>query len=125
MLNIESFRNYCLSKPGVTECLPFDESTLVFKVGGKMFALTDLEDPFTITLKAQPEEAIAQREKYQEIVIPGYHMNKKHWNTVVLHKYPALPESNLYQWTDDSYNLVFKKLPKRIQQQIKEQTPSD
>lgn len=90
-----------------------------------MFALTDLEDPFTITLKAQPEEAIAQREKYQEIVIPGYHMNKKHWNTVVLHKYPALPESDLYQWIDDSYNLVFKKLPKRIQQQIKEQTPSD
>ncbi len=125
MLNIESFRNYCLNKPGVTESLPFDESTLVFKVGGKMFALTDLEDPFAITLKALPEEAIKQREKYPEVVTPGYHMNKKHWNTLLLYNLPVPPESALYQWIDDSYNLVFRKLPKRLQQQIKEQTPSD
>jgi len=118
MLDIETFRNYCLQKPGVTESFPFDETTLVFKVGGKMFALTDLEDSFRMTLKSKPEDALVQREAYPEVVIPGYHMNKKHWNTINLDKYPLPSDSQLYQWIDDSYHLIFTSLTKKQQAAI-------
>ena len=82
-MNIEDFRDYCLSKKGVTEAFPFDESTLVFKVLGKMFALTGLNrKPAAVNLKCDPERAMELREEYDGIIIPGYHMSKKHWNTI-------------------------------------------
>jgi len=120
MLNIETFRSYCLKKPGVTESFPFDENTLVFKVGGKMFALTDVEDLFAITLKADPEAAVRQREAYPEAITPGYHMNKKYWNTIALHTAPVPTDAELYCWVEDSYQLVYQKLTKKKQQQVKE-----
>jgi predicted DNA-binding protein (MmcQ/YjbR family) len=109
-MNIESFRKYCLKKRGVTEEFPFDENTLVFKVMGKMFALTDLVDlPFTINLKCDPEKAIELRERY-DAVQPGYHMNKKHWNTVTIDN--SIPENELLEMVDHSYQLVVEKLSK-------------
>lgn len=80
-MNIEELREYCISKKDVTESFPFDETTLVFKVRGKMFALTDLEGELSINLKCDPDLAIELREKYPAVQ-PGYHMNKKHWNTI-------------------------------------------
>jgi predicted DNA-binding protein (MmcQ/YjbR family) len=108
-MNIEEFREYCLSKNDVTECFPFDEATLVFKVKGKMFALTDTEDDFTINLKCDPEKAIDLREHYS-CVLPGYHMDKKHWNTVVIDG--SVADDILKEWINDSYNLVLKKIKK-------------
>jgi predicted DNA-binding protein (MmcQ/YjbR family) len=109
-LNLESFRAYCLAKKGVTEELPFGPDALVFKVMGKMFALTDITDFASINLKADPEKAIEVRERY-EAVIPGYHMNKKHWNTILLDG--SLPEKLIKSWVDDSYNLVAAGLTKK------------
>ena len=109
-MNIEEFRNYCLSKKGTSEDFPFDETTLVFKVMNKMFALTDIEDDFTINIKCDPEKAIELREEYSESVIPGYHMNKKHWNTVIIDG--RVPDKLIYQWIDHSYDLIVSKLPK-------------
>lgn len=109
-MNIESFRIYCLKKRGVTEEFPFDENTLVFKVMGKIFALTDLVDiPFTINLKCDPERAIELRERY-EAVQPGYHMNKKHWNTVIIDN--SIPEIEILEMIDHSYQLIVDKLPR-------------
>ena len=107
-MNIEEFREYCLSKKGVTECFPFDEITLVFKVMGKMFALTNTEGEFTLNLKCDPEKAIDLREHYPS-VLPGFHMDKKHWNTVIIDG--MVPDELLKEWIDDSYNLVVNKLP--------------
>ncbi len=118
-MNIEEFRNYCLSKPGVEEDLPFDETTLVFKVMGKMFALTDLEDEFSVNLKCDPEQAIALREKYPGEVIPGFHMNKQHWNTIKGNSH--LSDEEFRHWIDHSYKLVVAKLPKKLQQELKNQ----
>ena len=110
-MNIEAFREYCLNKKGVTEEFPFDETTLVFKVMGKMFALTDLEGEFSINLKCDPDKAIDLREKYTA-VNPGYHMNKQHWNTVS--DDGSVTDDLLFSWIDDSYDLVVKKLPKKM-----------
>ena len=111
-MNIEEFREYCLSKKGVSEDLPFDETTLVFKVGNKMFALTDLEEiPVRFNLKCEPERAIELREDYEGIV-PGWHMNKKHWNTVYGEK--DVPDSSIMELTDHSYDLVFNGLKKKL-----------
>ncbi|MFP4025205.1 MAG: MmcQ/YjbR family DNA-binding protein [Thiohalospira sp.] len=115
-MNIEDFRNYCLSKKGVTEELPFDETTLVYKVMGKMFALTDTEDDFSINLKCNPEKVIELREHYPDSVLPGYHMNKKHWNTILIDG--KISDKKLYQWIDDSYQLVVEKLAKAQKQQL-------
>ena len=109
-MNIEEFREYCLSKKDVTECFPFDEQTLVFKVKGKMFALTDTEGEFTINLKCDPEKAIDLREHYP-CVLPGYHMDKKHWNTVVIDG--SVADNLLQEWISDSYNLVLNKIKKK------------
>lgn len=107
-MNFEEIREYCLSKPGVTEEFPFGPQTLVMKVGGKMFLLTDVENPLTINLKCDPELALELREKYDS-VLPGYHQNKKHWNTVSLKgKYH---KAELLSWIDLSYTLVLKGLP--------------
>jgi len=104
MLNIEQIREHCLKKKGVTEEFPFDEETLVFKVAGKMFLLASLEAiPLQINLKCNPEKAIELREEYDS-VLPGYHMNKKHWNTVIIDG--TVPERKFLEWIDDSYSLV-------------------
>jgi predicted DNA-binding protein (MmcQ/YjbR family) len=108
-MNIEEFRDYCISKPGVTEEFPFDENTLVFKVMGKMFALTDLVDDFSLNLKCDPERAIELRDQYAAIQ-PGYHMNKAHWNTVKMDG--SISESLIHELIDHSYQLVVDKLPK-------------
>ena len=104
-------------KSGVTEEFPFDETTLVFKVGGKMFAMTDLESDFTIALKCDPEYAIELREHYSAIT-PAYHMSKIHWINV--HEAASFDEKLLMKLIDDSYNLVFSKLPKKLRDLIKQ-----
>lgn len=109
-MNIEEFREYCLQKTAVTEELPFDENTLVFKVAGKMFALTDIEEFKSINLKCDPEVAIYLREKYDGSVLPGYHMNKKHWNTVVVGG--SVPEIEFFSMIDKSYELVVSSISK-------------
>ncbi|UOY08122.1 MmcQ/YjbR family DNA-binding protein [Muricauda sp. SCSIO 64092] len=115
-MNIEQLREYCISKKGVTESFPFDEHTLVFKVMGKMFALVALERlPSQVNLKCDPERALTLREEYDGIIIPGYHMSKKHWNTLYLDQLPPL---FLKELIDDSYNLVVSKLPKRTREQL-------
>jgi len=107
-MNFEEIRIYCLSKPGVTESFPFNDTALVFKVAGKMFALLDLsEDSRGITLKCDPELAIELREQYPEIT-PAYHFNKRHWNTIFLDG--TIRDSLIYGWIDDSYNLVVQSL---------------
>lgn len=109
-MNIEQIREYCLKKKGVTEDLPFDEETLVFKVMGKMFLLVSLEKvPLQINLKCDPEKAVELREQF-ESVQPGYHMNKKHWNTVTIDG--SIPKKELFEWIDNSYNLVVSGLKK-------------
>ena len=116
-MNIEEFHAYCLSKKGVEETFPFDEVTLVFKVMGKMFALTGLNsEEFTVNLKCDPERAIELREEY-EAVRPGYHMSKKHWNTV--HFESDLEDDFLRELIDHSYDLVVKKLKKADQAFLK------
>jgi predicted DNA-binding protein (MmcQ/YjbR family) len=111
-MNIEDFRTYCLSKAFTTEGFPFDETTLVFYVAGKMFALTDLEPPFGVNLKCDPERAVSLREHYPNIT-PGYHMNKKHWNSVLVDE--SIGWELLKELTDHSYDLVFAGLPKKLQ----------
>ena len=110
-MDIESFREYCLSKPGVTEEFPFDEETLVFKVMGKMFALSGLNEDFRISLKCYPDKALELREHYPS-VIPAYHMNKMHWNTVIIDG--TVNDSELFSWIDLSYQLVSSKLPAKL-----------
>lgn len=115
-MNIEEIRNYCLAKKGVDECFPFDEQTLVFKVMGKMFLLTGIESkPVEFNVKCDPEKANALREKYA-FIKPGYHMSKKHWNTVVCDgsAFPKLVKECI----DDSYNLVVSGLTKKQKQEL-------
>ncbi|MFA6469804.1 MAG: MmcQ/YjbR family DNA-binding protein [Bacteroidota bacterium] len=108
-------RDYCLSKEGnITEEFPFDEETLVFKVFGKMFLLTNVSEiPLSLNLKCDPERAIELRERYPA-VSPGYHMNKKFWNTVTADG--SLPEKALYELIDHSFDEVMKKLPNKIRE---------
>lgn len=114
-MNIESFRDYCLAKPGVTEGFPFDERTLVFKVMGKMFALTNVDLFQSINLKCDPEYAIELRETFQAVT-PGYHMSKKHWNTVTVEG--DLTEKLLIDLIDHSYGLVVKSLTKKLRDEL-------
>jgi len=102
-MNIEELRDYCISKPAVSESFPFDESTLVFKVAGKIFLLTDLVDAFSMNIKNTPEKVMELREQYPG-VLPGYHMNKTYWITVVIDG--TISDSLLKQWIDESYNLI-------------------
>lgn len=111
-MNIEEFREYCISKKGITEEFPFDEQTLVFKVMGKMFALVALERiPSQVNLKCDPERAIALREEFDGVIMPGYHMSKVHWNTVFLENVP--PEL-IRELVDHSYELVVSKFTKKL-----------
>ncbi len=110
-MNLESFRKYCLSKKGVTEDFPFDEKTLVFKVMDKIFAITDItEVELSMNLKCGPERAIELREHY-EAIAPGWHMSKKHWNTVTPDD--SISDSFLKEMTDHSYELVVRGLTKK------------
>jgi predicted DNA-binding protein (MmcQ/YjbR family) len=111
-MNIEMYREYCLSLQGTSESMPFDDKTLVFKVMGKMFALTGIENFESINLKCNPERAIELREKYS-CVLPGYHMNKKHWNTVRVNE--ELSDEQILELTKHSYDLVVAKLPKNLE----------
>ena len=106
-----------MSKKSVTESFPFDESTLVFKVENKMFLLTDLEEDFKINVKCEPELAIQLREEYS-FIKPGYHMNKKLWNTIEVQ--PETSDDFLIKWIDHSYDEVVKTLPKKVQEKLKE-----
>jgi len=109
-MDLESFREYCLSKPGATEDMPFGEDVLVFRVGGKMFALASLDEiPATANLKCDPDLALELRDRYEQ-VRPGYHMNKKHWNTVEIDS--GIPDAEVRKMIDHSYELVTKSLPK-------------
>lgn len=115
-MDIETFRGYCLAKKGVTEGLPFGPEVLVFKVMGKMFALLNLDGlPVRVNLKADPEEIPELREQWPEVILPGYHMNKQHWNTVLIER---LPEGMVLELTDQSYDLVVNSLPKKIRQEL-------
>ena len=112
-MNIEEIRDYCLKKNHVTESFPFDKTTLVFKVHNKMYALIDIEDKQFINLKCDPDRAIQLREEYTEIT-PGYHMNKVHWNSVSITG--LLSDYFIMELIDDSYELIFSSLPKKLRE---------
>lgn len=113
-MNIEELREYCLQKQGASEGLPFGEDTLVFKVGEKIFLLTSLVTGNRFNAKCDPERAIELREQHEEI-IPGFHMNKKHWNTVFMDG--RLTRKQLNELIDHSYDLVLASLPKKLQEE--------
>lgn len=115
-MNIETYRDYCLSFSSATEDLPFDENTLCFKVKGKIFSICDIDEFESINLKCDPVKAIELREMYPGIVIPGYHMNKKHWITVSMND--NLPNDLIKEWITDSYELVVAKLPKKEREKL-------
>ena len=105
-MNVETIRNYCLAKPGVEEGFPFGGDTLVFKVNGKVFLLMGLDsEPLQFNVKCDPDKALELRAGYT-CVIPGYHMNKKHWNSIVVDG--SASASLIKEWIDDSYTLVSK-----------------
>ena len=108
-MDLAQFREYCLSKPRATEGTPFGPDVVVFKVGGKMFALAALDEvPTTVNLKCEPDLALDLRDRYEQ-VRPGYHMNKKHWNTVEIDT--GISDAELRKMIDHSYELVAKTLP--------------
>ncbi|MCB0408603.1 MAG: MmcQ/YjbR family DNA-binding protein [Flavobacteriales bacterium] len=115
-MNIEEYRDYCIAKKGVTEGFPFDKSTLVFKVMGKMFALADVDNFDFINLKCDPEKAIELRESYNGIK-PGYHMSKSHWNSVYVNT--DVPDQLIFQLIDNSYQLIVSSLTKKLQAELK------
>ena len=118
-MNIETFREYCLAKKGVTESTPFGPDTLVFKVMNKMFALTGLDnEEFRVNLKCDPDRTIELREEY-DCIIPGYHMNKQHWNTVIIGD-GNISEKLQRELTDHSYELIVSSLPKKVQKELEE-----
>lgn len=117
MIHVEAYREYCLSKPGVTESCPFGPDTLVFKVMDKMFALTSLVTFEFINLKCDPERAQELRDQY-EAIRPGYHMNKQHWNSVYVDG--TLPDELIYELIDHSYALIVESLPKKLKLELEE-----
>ncbi len=115
-MDLEDFREHCLNKPHVTESTPFGEDVLVFKVAGKMFALAALDEiPATVNLKCDPDVALELRDRYEQ-VRPGYHMNKKHWNTVEIDH--GISETELRKMIDHSYGLVVQSLPKAVRAKL-------
>ena len=116
-MNQESLRDYCIGLPGVTEELPFGPDTLVFKVMGKVFLLTGLDDPkLSFNVKCDPEKAEELRATYSD-VHPGYHMNKKHWNTVNVNG--SIPGDLLFEMVKDSYDLVVTSLTKKLKEELR------
>ena len=107
-MNVETIREYALAKEGSEESMPFGDGSLVFKTAGKMFLLLSLDaQPLRFNVKCDPEKAIELRENYPDTVLPGYHMNKQHWNTVIADG--SLPAKLIQSFIDDSYNLIAKK----------------
>jgi predicted DNA-binding protein (MmcQ/YjbR family) len=115
-MNIEELRDYCLSLKGVTEEFPFDETTLVFKVVGKIFCITDLQAKFSVALKNDPEKNIELREEFPAVK-PGYHLSKTHWNTIEIDG--SMPDDLIKNLIDESYDLVVLKLKKEEKQKLK------
>lgn len=117
-MNVEELREYCISKPGVTESLPFNDTALVFKVMDKMYALLDLsEEERGISLKCDPELAIELRARYSE-VIPAWHFNKVHWNGIDIRG--GVPDAQIKEWVDHSYNLVVSSLTRKKKEELKQ-----
>lgn len=117
-MNVEELRAYCLSLKGVEETFPFDDTTMVFKVMGKMFCACGLDRyPLQFNVKCDPEKAIELREEFSGVQ-PGYHMNKKHWNTVVFDG--SFDDDQGRSWIDASYNLVAATLTKKLKQELAE-----
>lgn len=114
-MNIEDLRDYCLTKKAVVEDFPFDDVSLVMKVGGKMFALIPLKSEASISLKCNPDLAINLREQYSAVV-PAYHFNKKHWNTVYMNG--SISETDVKTWIDHSYELVASSLSRKIKTEL-------
>jgi predicted DNA-binding protein (MmcQ/YjbR family) len=114
-MNIELFREYCLSKKGVEETLPFGEDTLVYKVMGKMFALTSFSEPNRCNLKCNPDYALDLRSQYSAVT-PGFHMNKMHWNTVVFNQ--DLTDKLVFELIDHSYELVVNGLSQKLKKEL-------
>lgn len=116
-MDIETFRDYCLAKKGVTEGLPFGPDNLVLKVMGKMFTIASLDEvPLRVNLKCDPERAIILREEHPETILPGYHMNKAHWNTLVLDG--SLLKTFIFELIDHSYDLVYNGLTKKLKKEL-------
>lgn len=115
-MNIEELRDYCLTLKGATEDFPFDETTLVFKVVGKIFCMTDLQDKLSVALKNDPEKNIELREEYPAVK-PGYHLNKTHWNTIEIDG--SMPDDLIKNLIDESYDLVVLKLKKEEKLKLK------
>lgn len=116
-MNLEELREYCLSLPHVTEDMPFDDDILVFRICNRIFVLTSLETkPFRISLKCNPERAVELREQYPDKIVPGYHLNKKHWNTVFLEDLPPVLIDEMIQ---HSYDQVLAKVPKKEREFLK------
>ena len=116
-MDIEAIRAYCLSRKGTDEGFPFGDTTLVIKVGGKIFILINLDGDPSMNLKCDPDRAIELREE-NPAIIPGYHMNKRHWNTVILDG--SLPKKLVIEMIDHSYDLVFQSLPARLRLEIEQ-----
>lgn len=115
-MDIVTLRDYCIAKPQVEESFPFNETTLVFKVAGKMFLLADIESqPLSFNVKCDPAKAIELREKYSAVT-GAYHMNKQHWNSIKCDG--TVPAKTLLKWIDDSYELIVNSLPKKTRSQL-------
>ena len=118
-MDVETLRAYCLSEPAAEESFPFGADTLVFKVAGKIFLLFSLNaDPLQFNAKCDPDKAVELREEYPSVQ-PGYHMNKKHWNTIIVDG--SVPVRLLKEWIDHSYNLVVESLPAKAKAELKKQ----
>ncbi|HAI76151.1 MAG TPA: MmcQ-like protein [Microscillaceae bacterium] len=120
-MNLEIFRDFCLSLPRVEETLPFGPEVLVFKIMGKIFALANIDDFQSVNLKCEPSIALELRDTYQA-VLPGYHMNKKHWNTILINS--DVNDTNLLAWTKDSYQLVVANLSLKEQKILQQSQES-
>jgi predicted DNA-binding protein (MmcQ/YjbR family) len=115
-MDLAAFREFCLSKTAATESTPFGDDVLVFKVAGKIFALAALDEfPTTVNLKCDPDLALELRDRYEQVQ-PGYHMNKKHWNTVEIDS--GIPDTALRKMIDHSYELVVQSLPKVVREKL-------
>jgi predicted DNA-binding protein (MmcQ/YjbR family) len=114
-MNVEDVRQICIARKGVTEGFPFDDLTLVLKVGGKIFALLNLDKNPSVNLKCDPERAVDLREHF-DAILPGYHMNKQHWNTVLLDG--SLPEKLVVEMIGHSYDLVYSSLPRKAKAEV-------
>jgi predicted DNA-binding protein (MmcQ/YjbR family) len=115
-MNTEQLRKYCLAKKSVTEDFPFDDKILAFRIAKKIFLLTSYEKPLSMNLKADPELAIEFRKKFIGEVTPGYHMNKKHWNSVLLQG--KIPVKDLKMMIDHSYEQVLQSLTKKERDEV-------